>query len=312
MTWIKMRSNLWDDPRISRLCDLTGRREAEVIGGLYWLWTMADEQTEDGKLPGLSISTIDRKTGVKGLGAALVKIGWVSENEEGVELVRFDEHNGQSAKRRAQVAKNVDLHRAKTKARNQNVITGDYTSDTEQLHHDYPDKIREDKIRLDTPLLVPTGDGEGEAGAEIFPAATPPALSRLRALFRIRPESNLDISTRKAWEKNKKSAAALTESEWSVLEWAYRQKEGDAAKYRRRDLATLLNNLTTEVTRAREWSRAAGATPGPATEPEGWRDIVEAEYPECNLSTWAALPESMKAFVHFQLRAAQPAALPAA
>mgnify|MGYP003335994277 CR=1 FL=1 len=63
MNWIKMRSNLWDDPRIARLCDLTGKKEAEVIGGLYWLWTMADVQTENGMLEGLSTATIDRKTG---------------------------------------------------------------------------------------------------------------------------------------------------------------------------------------------------------------------------------------------------------
>jgi hypothetical protein len=173
--------------------------------------------------------------------------------------------------------------------------------------------------------LEATREGEGEIEIEIeeggvgetpalpsLPHPPHPILARLRALFRIRPETRLDATTHKAWEKNKKSAAALTESDLSVLEWAYRQKEGDAAKYRRRDLATLLNNLTSEVTRSYQWSRAAGATPGPATEPEGWRDLIEREYPECNLSTWAALPESMKAFVHFQLRAAQPAALPAA
>jgi len=44
--WIKMRTNLWDDPRIARLCDLTDQSEATVIGGLYWLWAMADEHTE--------------------------------------------------------------------------------------------------------------------------------------------------------------------------------------------------------------------------------------------------------------------------
>ena len=30
--WIKMRTNLWDDPRVSRICDITGLAEAQVIG----------------------------------------------------------------------------------------------------------------------------------------------------------------------------------------------------------------------------------------------------------------------------------------
>lgn len=101
MSWIKMRNNLWDDPRVSRLCDLTGEKEACVVGGLYWLWATADEHSEDGYMPGLTLGAIDRKTGLKGLGAGLVAIGWLVENVEGATLSRFDEHNGSSAKRRA-------------------------------------------------------------------------------------------------------------------------------------------------------------------------------------------------------------------
>ena len=77
--WIKMRNNLWDDPRISQICDSTGASEATVIGGLYWLWSAADEHTEDGFMPGLSVAGIDRKTGIKGLGSSLVEIEWIQD-----------------------------------------------------------------------------------------------------------------------------------------------------------------------------------------------------------------------------------------
>jgi len=103
--WIKMRTNLWDDPRVSSLCDLTDQPEAMVVGGLYWLWAMADEHSEDGFLPGMTLRAIDRKTGVAGLGDALVQIGWVSASEDGVRVINFDEHNGASAKRRCMEAK---------------------------------------------------------------------------------------------------------------------------------------------------------------------------------------------------------------
>lgn len=102
--WIKMRSNLWDDPRVTRMCDLTEQPEATIIGGLYWLWATADQHTEDGHMPGLSVAGIDRKTGVNGFGAALLEIGWVSDTPGGVTIARFDEHNGSSAKRRCMEA----------------------------------------------------------------------------------------------------------------------------------------------------------------------------------------------------------------
>lgn len=98
--WIKMRNNLWDDPRVSSLCDLTGVKEAAVIGGLYWLWATADEHTENGFMPGLSPAGIDRKTGIKDLGVGLVTVGWIEEAKDGITILRFDEHNGSSAKRR--------------------------------------------------------------------------------------------------------------------------------------------------------------------------------------------------------------------
>jgi len=102
--WIKMRSNLWDDPRVSSLCDQTGAAEASIIGGLYWLWATADQHTEDGLLPGMTVRAIDRKTAITGFGAALVEIGWITEEAEGLVIVRFDEHNGTSAKRRCMEA----------------------------------------------------------------------------------------------------------------------------------------------------------------------------------------------------------------
>ncbi len=110
--WIKMRVNLWDDPRVGRVCDLTGAKEATVIGALYWLWATADQHTEDGCLPGMSLAHIDRKTGVKGFAAALVGIDWLHDDPQGVGLVHFDEHNGASAKKRAQTARRVASLRA--------------------------------------------------------------------------------------------------------------------------------------------------------------------------------------------------------
>jgi hypothetical protein len=110
--WIKMRTNLWDDPRVTRLCDDTAQAEGMIIGALYWLWSTADQHTENGFMPGLTLHSIDRKTCINGFGLALCKIGWLIDQADGVLLVNFGDHNGSSAKKRCQTAKRVGNHRA--------------------------------------------------------------------------------------------------------------------------------------------------------------------------------------------------------
>jgi len=110
--WIKMRGNLWDDPRVARLVDLTNSSEAAVVGALYWLWATADQHTEDGVMPGLSLRQIDRKTGLSGFGDALCQIDWLADHPDGVRIVDFERHNGSSAKKRCETAKRVAKHKA--------------------------------------------------------------------------------------------------------------------------------------------------------------------------------------------------------
>lgn len=110
--WIKMRGNLWDDPRITKICELTEQTEATIVGACYWLWATADQHTANGTLEGMSLYSIDRKTGVKGFAAAMVHVGWIADSEHGVQILRFEDHNGTSAKKRAQTAKRVSTHRS--------------------------------------------------------------------------------------------------------------------------------------------------------------------------------------------------------
>jgi|GEM_PF-1530501 len=164
--WMKMRTNLWDDPRVGRIVDLTDSSEATVVGGLYWLWSMADQHTEDGWLPGMSLRQIDRKAGVPGLGQALVDIGWLESRADGVLIVRFDDHNGKSAKKRCQTASRVAKHKAGNAPETQPNETGNATSVTESVPERYPEKRREEKSSTpDTPLQAPEiPEGASDAG----------------------------------------------------------------------------------------------------------------------------------------------------
>lgn len=110
--WIKMRCNLWDHPRVAQICDATDVGEATVVGALFWLWSTADQHSDDGLLVGLSLRQIDRKTGVPGFGDAVVAAGWLVAEGANVRIPEFEEHNGSSAKKRMQTARRVAAHKA--------------------------------------------------------------------------------------------------------------------------------------------------------------------------------------------------------
>lgn len=118
--WIKMRVNLWDDPRVGAMVDATDTCEAAVIGGLYWLWTAADQHSTDGFMPAMTLRQLDRRSGIAGFGQALVDVDWLVVLEDGLQIARFEEHNGASAKRRASEsrrkmsARNADKVRTKS------------------------------------------------------------------------------------------------------------------------------------------------------------------------------------------------------
>ena len=143
--WIKMRGNLWDDPRVAKLCDLTDQSEAAIIGGLYWLWATADQHTEDGTMPGLTLRQIDRKTGIQGLGGALCVIGWLVDSPDGVTVAKFEEHNGTSAKKRCQTAKRVASHRGGNADETQDDASGNAASVTGALAREEKRREEEEK-----------------------------------------------------------------------------------------------------------------------------------------------------------------------
>lgn len=161
--WIKMRDNLWDDPRVAALCDACDCTEAQIIGGLYWIWSTADQHTESGHMPGLTLRQIDRKTGIKGFGDAMCSIGWLEDCAGGVSIVNFDDHNGSSAKKRAMTAKRVAKHRDSNAVETQEQSKGndDVTHDALQMDDVCVTgalaREREREIDIKAPPIVPPG-----------------------------------------------------------------------------------------------------------------------------------------------------------
>lgn len=99
--WIKMRTNLRTNPKVARIASALKADRLRVIGGLHAVWCLFDEHSIDGKLDGYSIETLDDELRWPGFSAAMVAVQWLEEGHDSLSTPRFDEHNGQSAKRRA-------------------------------------------------------------------------------------------------------------------------------------------------------------------------------------------------------------------
>lgn len=100
--WIKMNKSLPRDPRVVRISSALKADRLRTVGGLLSAWCLFDEQTEDGRLDGYTPELMDDIIGMDGLALAMASVGWLVIGDGFLEVPRFEEHNGQSAKRRAQ------------------------------------------------------------------------------------------------------------------------------------------------------------------------------------------------------------------
>ena len=108
--WIKMRVDLQSHPKVVRILSAMRPQDVQtktdkfrVIGGLHAVWAVFDAHCEDGVLNGYTPDALDHIIGWDGFSSALISVGWLVENDgSSLEMPEFLEHNGQSAKRRAE------------------------------------------------------------------------------------------------------------------------------------------------------------------------------------------------------------------
>ena len=116
MSWIKMRTNLRTDGRVRRVARSCGINKAECIGHLFVFWSLADEHSTDGALKNWDKESVDDET-CPGFCDALVEVSWLDISPDGEVVVsRFTDHNGKSAKKRAQGASRAATYRARAEA----------------------------------------------------------------------------------------------------------------------------------------------------------------------------------------------------
>ncbi|TBL60752.1 DnaT-like ssDNA-binding domain-containing protein [Hafnia alvei] len=102
--WIKMRADLHTHPKVVRMASALKADRLRIVGGLHSAWCLFDVHSVDGYLDGYSPETLDDLIGFPGFARAMMAVGWLEEDGESLVMPRFEAHNGQSAKRRAQDA----------------------------------------------------------------------------------------------------------------------------------------------------------------------------------------------------------------
>jgi hypothetical protein len=103
--WIKMRVDLRAHPKIVRLATGLNSDRFRVIGGLHAVWCIFDAHSSDGILDGYSPATLDDLIGWPGFSAQMIAVKWLLDDGSSLGIPDFDEHNGKSAKARAQDTK---------------------------------------------------------------------------------------------------------------------------------------------------------------------------------------------------------------
>lgn len=174
--WIKMRIELQTHPKVFRMVSALKADRLRIIGGLHVAWSTFDTHCDDGVLVGYTTDAMDAVVGWPGFTQAMIDVEWACMEDEGLVMPRFDEHNGASAKRRAN-----DNERKRNDRKTKNVRNLS-ASDADKL------RTREEKRREDKDQK-PSGDDAVDS-AEMF--------ARFWSLY---PRKVGKEAARKAWDK---------------------------------------------------------------------------------------------------------------
>lgn len=175
--WIKMRIELQTHPKVFRMVSALQADRLRIIGGLHIAWSIFDTHCDDGVLVGYTTDAMDAVIGWPGFTQAMIDVEWAALNDAGsLVMPRFDEHNGKSAKRRA------NDNERKRNDRNSKDVRNVSASDADKK------RTREEKRREDKDQK-PYGDDAVDP-TELF--------ARFWALY---PRKVSKDAARKAWDK---------------------------------------------------------------------------------------------------------------
>lgn len=176
--WIKMRIELQSHPKIVRILSATQSDKFRAIGGLHAVWSVFDLHSENGKLHGYTPALMDHIIGWDGFSQAMVDVGWLLfDGSETLSMPEFTEHNGKSAKRRAEDQKRKrDERKCPQSVRNLSANESDEKRTREE-------KRREESKQSPLPPSRKRGAVEFKTWMDSCKAAGEKPISEYRAIF---------------------------------------------------------------------------------------------------------------------------------
>lgn len=160
--WIKMGVGLRTHPKVVRMASALKADRLRVIGGLHAVWSIFDAHTEDGFLEGYTHQAIDDDLGWRGFAKAMQDVGWLDIDPDGAHVPEYTEHNGSTAKRRAQETSRKGSARKKSASK---APTGPQDGGNEggQASASNADKLRNrEEKRREEDLTTPPQEERGE------------------------------------------------------------------------------------------------------------------------------------------------------
>jgi chorismate mutase len=183
--WIKMTHALPDKPEVLAIAGKVGLNRFDVVGRLFILWRWFDIHTTDGNAAGVTQVTLEEclfgYSPNASFVSAVISVHWLEQTEDGIRVVKFDEHISESAKTRAQTAKRV----AKSKARAKDNAEGNGESVTKTVPRE--EKRREE---VKTPKAPKGADVRFEKFWAAYPKKDAKAPAR-KAFTKLNPDDAL-------------------------------------------------------------------------------------------------------------------------
>lgn len=169
--WIKMRTDLYRDPKVCLMADLLMNEEGELsryvnqntqrdmtvtrnvmrnvtVGALVSTWGVlrhrGKRQLDDLTLKGCTLSIIDDVSEIPGFGEAMKFVGWVIETDEGIVLPNFFEEFNVDPEEDSRKKNAERQRRYREKQASKNNANGNVTVTSES-------NVREEKRRISKP-----------------------------------------------------------------------------------------------------------------------------------------------------------------
>ena len=109
--WLKIEHSTPDKPEMVEMAGLLEVDHDLVVAKCLRFWIWLDQQSQTGDAISVTGAFIDRLVYLKGFAAALRKVGWLDGRDGRYSVPHFSDHNGQTAKKRAQTQKRQRRYR---------------------------------------------------------------------------------------------------------------------------------------------------------------------------------------------------------